>query len=189
METEDIQVRLSADTTQFTAQMREAQRLADGFGSALSSALTGAVTSGGKLDGVLKTLLSRLSKLALNAALKPIENALTKALGGALGGAFGGGASITPFAKGGVFGSPQMFGFGGGGLGGRLGVMGEAGPEAVMPLARDGAGRLGVRMQGGHSAPNVTVNVTARDLESFRRAEADVAASVSRAVSRGQRNL
>jgi phage-related minor tail protein len=36
-----------------------------------------------------------------------------------------------------------------------MGVMGEAGPEAIMPLARDGSGRLGVRGSGA----NVVVNV------------------------------
>ena len=33
--------------------------------------------------------------------------------------------------------------------------MGEAGPEAVMPLARDGSGRLGVR--GGGSGNSFTI--------------------------------
>ncbi|MGC0155494.1 phage tail tape measure protein [Chromobacterium vaccinii] len=39
-----------------------------------------------------------------------------------------------------------------------LGVMGEAGPEAIMPLTRDGSGRLGVRSAGG-GAPSVDIQV------------------------------
>ncbi len=188
----DIAVRVTADTSQFKAQVAEAQRLAEGFGGALSAAFQGAVIKGNKLDGVFKTLITRLSKLALDAAFKPLEKGLSDGFAGLLGGlgkglgaGFGGGMpKVTPFAKGGVFNTPQMFAGGGG-----LGVLGEAGPEAVLPLSRDGAGRLGVRTQGGGRASNVTVNVTARDADSFRRAESDVAAAVSRAVARGQRNL
>lgn len=56
---------------------------------------------------------------------------------------------MVPFAQGGIVRRPTAFTFGGG----RLGVMGEAGPEAIMPLGRDSMGRLGVRGGG------VTVNV------------------------------
>ncbi|MFZ4537815.1 phage tail length tape measure family protein [Propionivibrio sp.] len=45
------------------------------------------------------------------------------------------------------------------------GVFAEAGPEAVMPLSRDSSGRLGVKAQGGGSAPNISlvVNNTVSD--------------------------
>jgi lambda family phage tail tape measure protein len=44
-----------------------------------------------------------------------------------------------------------------------IGVMGEAGPEAIMPLARDSSGRLGVRASGTSISNNsitITVNVS-----------------------------
>jgi lambda family phage tail tape measure protein len=55
---------------------------------------------------------------------------------------------IQAFAKGGTFSnsivnSPTLFRFANG-----TGLMGEAGPEAIMPLTRDGQGRLGVRYEG-----------------------------------------
>ena len=90
-----------------------------------------------------------------------------------------------PFAKGGVIASPVTFPLGGG----RTGLAGEAGPEAIMPLARGPDGRLGVRSQSGGGAVNITVNVSTPDAESFRRSESQIAAMLSRAVSRGQRNL
>lgn len=65
--------------------------------------------------------------------------------GYAKGGAFFGGSEVTAFANGGIFDRPTMFGMGGG----RLGIMGEAGPEAIMPLERGPDNRLGVRMHGG----------------------------------------
>ena len=60
------------------------------------------------------------------------------------GNAFAGG-NIVPFANGGVVSAPQFFPMGGS----RMGLMGEAGPEAIMPLKRGADGKLGVRMSGG----------------------------------------
>lgn len=74
--------------------------------------------------------------------------------------------------------------------GGRAGLMGERGAEAIMPLARGADGRLGVRASGsGGAAMNITMNVTTPDIEGFRRSQAQVAAMLSRTVAHGQRNL
>ena len=61
---------------------------------------------------------------------------------------------IVPYYKGGVVSKPTMFKYGGS----QLGIMGEAGPEAILPLQRGRGGRLGVAMQGGGGA--TTVNYT-----------------------------
>ena len=56
--------------------------------------------------------------------------------------------------------------------GGAIGLMGERGAEAIMPLARGPDGRLGVVAQGADARPvSVTVNIAAQDVESFRRSE------------------
>ncbi|MDE2246443.1 MAG: phage tail tape measure protein, partial [Xanthomonadaceae bacterium] len=62
----------------------------------------------------------------------------------AYGNVFNGGALI-PHANGGVIGNPTLFPM----SGGRTGLMGEAGPEAIMPLVRASTGHLGVRAVGG----------------------------------------
>ena len=62
--------------------------------------------------------------------------------------------SIVPYYKGGVVNRPTMFKYGGS----RLGIMGEAGPEAILPLQRGRGGKLGVAMQGGGGV--TTVNYT-----------------------------
>lgn len=77
----------------------------------------------------------------------------------ALGGAWSGGVQM--FAKGGAFTNsvlsrPTAFGMAGGGMG----VMGEAGPEAIMPLARGSDGSLGVQMVGGTSSGPTVVQVS-----------------------------
>jgi phage-related minor tail protein len=94
-------------------------------------------------------------------------------------------AMPVPFAAGGVIASPITFPL----AGGRLGIAGEAGAEAIMPLTRGTAGRLGVRAQGGTNAINVTFNVSTPDAESFRKSETQLAAMLARTVGRGQRNL
>lgn len=83
-----------------------------------------------------------------------LVNMIGKWIGGALGAGAGTGGGWTPensgtFAKGGVFHGPTMFRFARG-----VGMMGEAGPEAVMPLKRSASGDLGVIVAGGgNNAP------------------------------------
>ena len=66
----------------------------------------------------------------------------------ALGGAYDVSGPIHAFALGGVVNRPTQFRFANGG-GFSSGLMGEAGPEAIVPLKRGTDGRLGVAMQGG----------------------------------------
>lgn len=65
--------------------------------------------------------------------------------------------------------------------------MGEVGPEAIMPLARGPDGRLGVQAGGGRSV-NVVMNISTPDVQGFQRSQSQIAAQVSRALARGQRN-
>ena len=67
---------------------------------------------------------------------------------------------IVPYAMGGVVAKPTLFQFANGGAG-RLGLMGEAGPEAILPLKRGADGKLGVEAQGG-GVGNIVVNVDAK---------------------------
>jgi lambda family phage tail tape measure protein len=66
---------------------------------------------------------------------------------------------IVPYAKGGIVSKPTLFQYASGGAG-RFGLMGEAGPEAIMPLRRGSNGKLGVEASGAGMG-NITVNVDA----------------------------
>jgi phage-related minor tail protein len=160
----------------------------------MASAFSQSVVGGRQLDEVLKSLALRLSTLALTQAFKPLANGLAGGLNQVFSGLFGGGGgqslaaamgAIKPFAAGGVIGTPSYFPLAGGGLG----LAGEAGPEAIMPLARGADGRLGVAMSGGGIAPNVTIQIATTDLDSFRRSESYLTGQIARAVARGQRSL
>ncbi len=65
---------------------------------------------------------------------------------------------IAKFARGGIVNKPTMFAYANGGAG-QFGIMGEAGPEAILPLRRGPGGKLGVESSGG--VGNVVVNVDA----------------------------
>ena len=158
---------------------------------------------------MLKSLVLRLSSMAVSQALRPLTSSLfggdssgANSLFGGLsggstgdtgGGGGGGGFSdlaaamgaIKPFAAGGVIGTPTYFPLTTGGLG----LAGEAGPEAIMPLTRGPDGRLGVSAGGRGVAPNVTVQIMTPDTDSFRRSETYVTGQIARAVARGQRSL
>lgn len=71
------------------------------------------------------------------------------------GGAFSGGSQIQAYADGGVVGSPTYFGM----SGGKTGLMGEAGPEAILPLKRGANGKLGVQMEGNGGGVTINQNI------------------------------
>jgi len=119
---------------------------------------------------------SVIADLAKVIAKQMILNALTGG-GNFLSGLFGGGGTktttvaqvtgvatakggvfaqngIVPYAKGGIVNQPTLFPFAKG-----VGLMGEAGPEAILPLKRGKGGKLGVVMQGGGGGVT-TVNYT-----------------------------
>jgi lambda family phage tail tape measure protein len=172
------------DTTALRNEMQDLNRLADSFGSKLVTSLAASVIHGRKLNDIFKSLALSLANQALSQALKPLGNLVGSLLGGLIPNAKGNVISagrIMPFADGGVVNSPLLFPLRGG-----AGLMGEAGAEAIMPLARGRDGKLGVR-GGGGSATHVTVNISTPDVQGFRQSQGQVAAMLQRAVSRGQR--
>jgi len=109
----------------------------------------------GKLNfsDLARSIIADMARIFIRQQLlKPFAN-IFKA--NADGNAFGANG-IVKYRKGGIVNSPTMFAYGGS----NLGIMGEAGPEAILPLKRGRGGKLGVIAQGGGGA-NVTVNVDA----------------------------
>ena len=175
---------IGGDIAPLRSALADASRLSSSFAGNLTRAFTDATLKGRALSDVLRSLALSLSQNTLEAALQPISRAFGDSLTQLLGGAGLGTALPLPFAKGGVINSPVTFPLGNG-----RGLAGEAGPEAILPLARGRDGRLGVKADSGAGPVNVTFNVTTQDAESFRRSEGQIAAMLSRMVGRGQRNL
>jgi phage-related minor tail protein len=166
-------------------------RLGLRFGNTLVRAFEGLIGRGKSLGDTLRSVALSFSRIALSAAFKPLEQGIASIFSSAFAGAraFASGGAMqrtlpVPFAAGGIITSPVLFPLRGGGTG----LAGESGAEAIMPLARGPDGRLGV-MANGQGNVTITFNVTTPDAESFRRSETQLAAMLSRTVSRGQRNL
>lgn len=172
-------------------EMEQTSRIGRQFGNTLTRAFTDVAVRGRKLSDVVKGLALSLSKTALNAAINPIQKSLSQGLGNIFNQAFAfqrGGVlaqgTPVPFATGGVISGPMTFPL----ANGRMGLAGEAGAEAILPLARGSDGRLGVKAQG-QGGVSITFNITSPDADSFRRSESQIAAMLNRTVNRGSRNL
>lgn len=189
MSSEKVSVAIEADTSAFQTALESLQSIAGNFGAQLTSGLRSAVVSGKELDDVLRQIGMNIAGMALNKGLAPLSSMFNSMVSGVFGGVAGfakGGVpgAVVPFASGGVVSSPTYFP-----MGGNLGLMGEAGTEAIMPLQRTADGRLGVASSGGSAPVNVVFNVTAHDAGSFRKSEAQITGMLARAVRRGARSL
>jgi hypothetical protein len=165
------------DTMLFTG--REVNGLSTSIGSGLRRAFDGLAFDGMKLNEVLKMVGRTIIDSIYNAAMRPVQNALGGLVANGLNGLL---SQVQPFAKGGVVTGPTNFATRGG-----MGLMGEAGPEAIMPLARGADGRLGIQA-GGRRAVTVVMNITTPDVQGFARSQSQIAEQAARALSRGQRN-
>ena len=160
-----------AFTTLFEAGAEGGRALNDvieRLGGTLIDAFAGAVLEGKSFREVLKGIIDDI----LVISQRPGRGGGGSLLGGLLGGLFGGvftkggafagGRSITAFARGGaltnrILRRPTLFPLADG-----LGLAGEAGPEAILPLARMASGELGVkaamtRLPEASSAPRSVV--------------------------------
>ncbi len=173
---------------------REVNALSTSIGGGLRRAFDGLVFDGMKLSDALRGVAQSMISGVYNVAMRPVQgalgdfvaNGLNSALGGMLpfaqGGAFSQGR-VMPFAKGGVVTAPTQFP-----MRGATGLMGEAGPEAIMPLTRGADGRLGVQAAGGGRPVTVVMNIQTPDVQGFQRSQSQIAANAARAMARGQRN-
>ena len=111
--------------------------------------------------GMLRNILLEIYRQQI---AKPMASGIMKLFGFADGGAFSSGRVI-PFANGGVVTGPTTFP-----MPGATGLMGEAGPEAIMPLKRGPNGKLGVEASGGQQVVvNQSFNFAANGDESVKK--------------------
>jgi phage-related minor tail protein len=174
--------------------VRDLGRLEAGFSGGLKRAIDGLVLGGESASEALTAAAETMLNTVYRSAMAPVADQLGSLLAGGLNSAVAGmmpfadGAPfsqgrVMPFAQGGVVSGPVTFPLRGG-----TGLMGEAGPEAIMPLARGPDGRLGVETRGGAPPVNVTMHVTTPDARGFSRSQGQIAAELGRLVNRGMRN-
>jgi phage-related minor tail protein len=198
MPTEDIASAADA-AAGLTRQMESLATVSGAFGKAITGAFANGIIQGKKFEDTLRGVGEKLVSIGLKAGLQPLQQGVSSALSSALTAATSGlsrwasgnlglsgmgNVPVTPFADGGVLAAPAYFPAGRG-----LGLAGEAGPEAILPLSRGPDGRLGVKAGAGGGATTVNVTISTPDAGSFHRSEAQVSAMLARAVARGQRAL
>lgn len=152
------------------------------------------------------SILKIIETIALKMAITGLISSVASSFAGAASGSASSGSStstafnsgrdfsnLTFNANGGVYNSPNLsqysgqvvssptfFAFANGG-----GVMGEAGPEAIMPLARDSSGKLGVRTSGngnGGVVVNSVVNVNGSGTSTTNSGNSDAVGKAYQAV-------
>ena len=170
-----LQDRINKTVAKATADAeREQKKLADGiansFGDAFMSMVDGTKSVKDAFRDMARDIIKQLYQIlvveqmvasisgAIQGAMSPSGLGVTDAAPQlrklANGGVISSGSQVQAYANGGVVNSPTFFGMNGN----KTGLMGEAGPEAIMPLKRGSNGKLGVQMEGGNSSQTVVVN-------------------------------
>jgi lambda family phage tail tape measure protein len=166
----------------------------------MSQSLTDMIMTGkANFADLAKSIIADLIQMTIRAQIYQLIMMATGmfsagASGGAGGGGGGGGFTDLPpvnfsLAKGGIFAAGNVIPFAAGGgivnrkvlfpmANGNVGMMGEAGPEAIMPLTRGPGGRLGVAANGGGRTINMTINTPNAD--SFRRSKSQIMSEMKR---------
>ena len=172
---------------------KDVATLEKGLSRGLRRAFDGVAFDGMKLSDALSTVARSMVNTTYNAAMKPVSDhvggLISQGVGSLVQGIlpFADGAPfsqgrVMPFAQGGIVSTATGFGMRGG-----MGLMGEAGPEAIMPLARGPDGKLGVK-GGASGETTVVMNITTPDAQGFQRSQSQIAAQLSRALNAGNRN-
>ena len=149
-----------------------AESLARGLAQSFTEIITGSKSAEEAMKGLIlqigqlilqELLLAQIRLMMRSAGLLPAANGMAVS---------GGGSPVTAYAYGGVVSQPTTFPM----SQGRTGLMGEAGPEAIMPLSRMPDGRLGVSGEGVASSKIVNVNMTVNtpDADSFRKSNRQI---------------
>ncbi|MEQ1967757.1 phage tail tape measure protein [Xenorhabdus nematophila] len=179
-ETENNTKRAEATKQLFAAQSayhEVAVNLFDTVSERMGNMITGMLNGTKSLKEGVSEMFASMAQSVVQSLMKIAANKafemLASSFGGGAGGAFSGFTSLfTKNAKGGVYtsanlsqysgqivSSPTLFAFAKG-----AGLMGEAGPEAIMPLTRGADGSLGVRAitpkgLGDRGNTNIVVNI------------------------------
>ena len=154
-----------------------ANTVANSFANAFTAMVEGTMSVKDAFRNMAREIIKQLWEIFV---VQQIVNATKSAFGipFANGGAFSGGSQVEAYANGGVVDRPTTFGM----SGGRTGLMGEAGPEAIMPLKRGANGKLGVQMEGGSSQPvviNQSFNFSANGDDSVKKIIAQAAPQIA----------
>jgi phage-related minor tail protein len=145
------------------------ERAVSGSFNSIADTIARAALSGkASMDSLVNAILADFDRIAVKDFIaKPIEGVLSSLV-----------ASLLPIGGARASGGPVDAGL--------AYLVGEQGPEMFVP---QGAGSIVPNGTVAPSRPQIVLNVNARDAQSFLKSETQIAAMLSRALARGQRNL
>lgn len=168
---------LKKNTKEVTDATEKAAAANKEWAQSMTYAFKDAIMNSKNLGDALSNLANKVQNMLVNKALDSLLGGLFS--GFAKGDVFSGGRNMA-FAAGGVVNGPTIFPMATG-----MGLMGEAGPEAIMPLTRTSSGELGVQAVGGGSGGVSIVNQFEINIEGGNKEEnEDAANQVSSAIMR-----
>ena len=136
-------------------QRERSQALSEHIASTMEDGFMKMIDGTTSVKDAFKSMASEIIKeLYRVLVVQQMVNAAKGFFGFADGGAFSGGSQVQAYADGGVVNGPTNFPM----SGNKVGLMGEAGPEAIMPLKRGSNGKLGVQMEGGGGGDVININ-------------------------------
>lgn len=148
---------LEENNDELTRTEKLTKNIAVAFRDNMAQGISDVILKARSLGDVLSNVLKMAANLFIQFGVKTLFSTIPgfdKIIGSANGNVFYQN-KVVPFARGGIVNQPTIFPLANG-----AGVMGEQGPEAIMPLRRGPSGRLGVEAAGG-AGGNVVVNVDA----------------------------
>jgi len=156
---------------------QEQEALGASIEASMEKAFMSMVDGTTSVKDAFKSMASEIIKeLYRVLVVKKMVAAISSVLPFADGGVISSGSQVQAYANGGVVSSPTTFGM----SGGKTGLMGEAGPEAIMPLKRGANGKLGVQMEGGGATTVVqNFNFSANGDDSVKRIIAQAAPKIA----------
>lgn len=146
--------------------------IGDTITSGISGAIEGVIFQTKSLQESLSDILNSVARLLIQFGTKSLLGGFSFANGGVFNE-----NKIVPFARGGLVDKPTLFPMANG-----MGLMGEAGPEAIMPLRRDASGRLGVEASGGGTSIVVNVDAQGTNVQGDEGKSRQLGSAISTAV-------
>lgn len=160
-------IQMEAETRKLIEAEQQREQMMTAIQGHIESAFMSFVDGSKSVEDAFKSMLRNIIlEIYQTKVAKPAANAIMDLLFSAKGNVFSGGAHVKAYADGGVVNRTTAFPMRGG-----VGIMGEAGPEAIMPLKRGKNGKLGVQMEGssGATVVNNYFNVSANGDDSVKR--------------------
>ena len=160
-------IQMEAETRKLMEAEQQREQMMTSVQGHIESAFMSFVDGSKSVEDAFKSMLRNIIlEIYQTKVAKPAANAIMDLLFSAKGNVFSGGAHVKAYADGGVVNRTTAFPMRGG-----VGIMGEAGPEAIMPLKRGKNGKLGVQMEGssGDVVIHQNFNFSANGDDSVKR--------------------